>query len=140
MSAIDPADALQVGLYSVLSADSTLTGLASVYDGVPEGSSPPYVVIGQMTSTPGGVHGVEGRETVVTLHSWAVAKGFKPVNVIGARLVRLLHHGEAALDLATSGHVVWMVRHEFAQTLDDPEPGLRHRVDQFRVWTSQEGG
>lgn len=139
MTALDPADAIQVGVYGLLTGDATLAAMAGVYDGAPEQASLPYVVIGEMTSIPAGVHGVEGRETVVVTHTWAKAHGMKPVNDIASRVVRLLQHGHAALDTKVTGHKVWMVSHEFAHTLDDPEPGLRHRVDRFRVWTSQEG-
>lgn len=138
MSAVDPADALQVGLYSLLDGDATLTALAGVYDGVPEDAEPPYVVIGEMLSTPDDVHGAEGRQTSVTLHTWARSQSFRPVNAIGARLSALLTHGETALDAVVTGHKVYMIEHEFAQTLVDPEPGIRHRVDRFRVWTAQE--
>lgn len=138
MPARDPADALQAGLYALLGGDATLTTLASVYDGVPEGSEPPYVVIGDMISTPDGVQGLEGRQTAVTLHTWVRSEGMAPANAIGARLVALLPHRHVALNALVAGHKVWRVAHEFAQTLDDPEPGIRHRVDRFRVWTIQE--
>lgn len=138
MPALDPADALQVGVYGLLTSDATLVAMAGVFDGPPEGVAYPYVVIGEMTSTPEGVHGVEGRETVVTVHTWARSRGMKAVNDVGARVVRLLHHRHADLNTRVSGHRVWRVSHEFAHALDDPEPELRHRVDRFRVWTSQE--
>ena len=137
MAASDPADALQAGVYALLSADATLTALAGVYDGVPETAEPAWVIIGEMTSLPDGVHGTEGRQTSATIHSWTRSDGFKPTNEIGARVVALLWHQHAALDAAVAGHKVWRVDHEFAQTLDDPEPHLRHRVDRFRIWTSQ---
>ncbi len=138
MAAVDPADALQEGLYELLSGDATLAGLASVYDGVPEAAEPAWVVIGEMVATPDGVHGLEGRETAATLHTWTRAHSFAPANAIGARLVALLWHRHADLDALVTGHRVWRVEHEFAQTLVDPEPDLRHRVDRFRIWTSQE--
>lgn len=138
MPASDPADAIQAGLYALLNGDAALTALASVYDGVPEGSNPPYVVIGETTSTADGVHGLEGRQTVATLHTWTRTEGFGPPNTIGARLVALLLHRHAALDALVTGHRVWRVAHEFAQTLDDPEPGIRHRVDRFHIWTTQD--
>jgi len=137
MAASDPADALQVGLYALLSGDAALTALASIYDGVPEGEDPAWVIIGEMTATPDGVHGLEGRQTSVTTHSWARANSFWTVNDIGACIVGLLWHRHADLDAEVTGHTVWRVDHEFSQTLMDPEPDLRHRVDRFRVWTTQ---
>jgi hypothetical protein len=134
----DPADALQVGLYSLLSGDATLAALADVYDEVPEDAEPAYVVLGEMLSLPDGAHGAHGRETSAVLHTWTRAPSSRPGNAIGARLVALLARQHAALDAEVTGHTVWMIEHEFAQTLRDPEPGIRHRVDRFRVWTRQE--
>jgi len=31
-----------------------------------------------------------------------------------------------------------MVRHEFSQTLRDPDRTIRHRMDRFRIYTTQE--
>ena len=138
MPAVDPADAVQVGIYELLSGDVTLTALAAVYDFVPENAEPDYVVIGEMLSTPDGAHGSHGRQTSAVLHTWTRANSHRPGNAIGARIVALLNRGDAALDPLVDGHTVWMVEHEFAQTLIDPEPGIRHRVDRFRIWTRQE--
>lgn len=138
MSATDPADALQLGLYELLSGDGTLGALADVYDEVPEDAEPAYVVIGEMTSTPDGAHGSFGRQTEAVLHTWTRASSHRSGNQIGARLVALLTRQASALDTLVTGHTVWMIEHEFAQTLRDPEPGIRHRVDRFRIWTRQE--
>lgn len=137
--AIDPADALQVGIFGLLSGDATLGALITgVYDGAPEDVEPAYVVIGEMMSTPDGTHGGEGRQTSAVLHAWTRADSHRPGNQIGARLAALLVHQEGSLDPLVTGHRVWRVEHEFAQTLIDPEPGIRHRVDRFRIWSSQE--
>jgi uncharacterized protein DUF3168 len=138
VSAVDPADAIQVGLYELFTGDVTLAALANVYDEVPEDAELPYVVIGEMTSTPDGAHGSHGRDTSIVLHTWTEAPSNRPGNQIGARLVALLARQAAALDAEVTGHKVWMIEHEFAQTLHDPQPGIRHRVDRFRVWTRQE--
>lgn len=135
-TASDPADALQVGLYELLTGAPELG--ADVYDDVPEDGEPPYVVIGEMMSTPDGAHNSHGRQTAVTLHTWTRAQSHRPGNQIGGRLVALLTHRHAELDALVDGHTVWSVEHEFAQTLVDPKPGIRHRVDRFRVWTRQE--
>lgn len=137
MSATDPADALQVGIYELLTGDALLVGLASVYDEVPEDAEHPYVVIGEMTATPDGAHGSRGRSTACVLHTWTRAPSNRPGNAIGARIAALLTGEHMALDAEVAGHTVWRVAHEFSQTLRDPEPGIRHRVDRFRVWTRE---
>lgn len=140
MSATDPADAVQAGIYSLLSSDTELEGLVTgIYDGPPEDAELDYVVLGEMSSTPDGTNDGEGRQTVAMIHSWANAHGMAPVNTIGARIVALLWHRQAELDPLVAGHKVWRVDHEFGQALLDPQPNVRHRVDRFRIWTSQEG-
>lgn len=137
-TASDPADALQVGLYSLLHGDATLLALADVYDSVPEGAALDYVVIGEMQASPDGAHDGHGRATSVVLHTWTEAESNRPANAIGAQLVALLWHQHVNLDALVAGHKVWRIEHEFSQTLVDPTPGIRHRVDRFRVWSKQE--
>lgn len=139
MAYTDPADAIQVGLYELLSGDATLGALITgVYDSVPEDAEPDYVVVGEMMATPDGAHGSYGRQTSATVHTWTRAQSHRPGNAIGARVAALLSRREADLDPHVAGHAVWMVEHEFSQTLVDPEPGIRHRIDRFRIWTRQE--
>lgn len=139
MSATDPADAIQAGIFALLDGDTALDGLTTgIYDGVPEDAEPDYVVIGEATSVGDGTHSGEGRETSAVLHTWTRSDGFKTANAIGARIVALLWHRHAELDAQVAGHKVWRVDHEFSQTMDDPEPRIRHRVDRFRIWSSQE--
>jgi hypothetical protein len=139
MSATDPADAIQAGIFSLLDSDGTLGALINgVYDGVPEDAEPAYVVIGEMTATVDGTHEGEGRQTTAVLNTWTRAESHRPGNTIGARIVALLWHRHANLDPLVTGHKVWRVEHEFSQTLIDPQPGIRQRVDRFRIWSSQE--
>ena len=135
----DPADALQVGVFELLDGDATLGALVTgVFDDVPEATARPYVSIGEMTSTEDSAHGAPGRETAALIHTWTDAQSFRPGNQIAARVVALLARQHAALDALVDGHVVWMIEHEFGQTLNDPDPTVRHRVDRFRIWTRQE--
>lgn len=139
MAATDPANAVQAGIFSLLDGDTELAALITgVHDGLaPEDAELDYVVIGEMSSTPSGSHSGEGRETVAVIHTWTRAEGFKSANAIGARIVALLWHRHADIDPLVAGQVVWSVEHEFAQTLIDPQPGIRHRVDHFRVKTTE---
>ncbi len=137
MAAVDPVDAVQKGVFDLLSGDAALALLVNgVVDG-PTTLDPDYVSIGEALSTPAGLVDREGRSVSVTLHTWTRGEGFKKANDIGARLVALLWHRHADLDPLVVGHDVWRVVHEFHQNLVDPEPGLRHRIDRFRVWTCQ---
>lgn len=129
----DPADAIQVGLYQLLSSDPTLR----VRDGIPEDQNPPFVTIGEVMSSPDGSHSTFGRQTTATIHTWTRAESMAPGNAIGDKIGALLSAGEEALDPLVAGHVVWMVMHEYTSTQIDPEPGIRHRIDRFRIYTSQ---
>lgn len=138
---IDPLDVVQIGIRTLLLARPTLTaiiGATGVHDEPPEDGPFPYVHIGEATSIPDGTHGGAGRQVAATLHSWARARTARAVNSIGEELVAALDHQAAALDAVTSDVTVWMVRHEFSQTLRDPDREIRHRIDRFRIYTSQE--
>jgi hypothetical protein len=138
---IDPLDAVQVGLRTLLLGDAALTALigeSSVWDEPPEDEDFPYVHIGEATSILDGTHSGQGRQVAETLHSWDKARTARSVNRIGARLVAVLDLQAEAFDAVTSGVTVWMIRHEFSQTLRDPDRTIRHRIDRFRIYTSQE--
>jgi hypothetical protein len=137
---IDPVDVVQIGVRAVLLARPALTaiiGVDGVWDEPPEDGRFPYVHIGEATSIVDGTHGGQGRQVAETLHSWDKARSARDVNLIGAQLVAALDHQHEALDAVTSGVTVWMVRHEFSQTLRDPDRTIRHRIDRFRIYTSQ---
>ncbi|HMA26082.1 MAG: DUF3168 domain-containing protein [Solirubrobacterales bacterium] len=138
MTTVDPADALQAGLYALLSQDTELAALADVYDYVPEDAAMPYIVIGEMTSADDSAHGSPGRQTQATFHTWARARGFQAANEIGAAIVALLARQQADLDAQVADHTVWAIRHDFSQTLRDPDPEVRHRVDRFAIFTRQD--
>jgi hypothetical protein len=136
---IDPVDAVHVGLYQRASGDAALMAMITgVFDNVPEHQARPYVTIGDLLSSPSNEHGRPGAQISVTFHTWTEARSSRPGDAIGARLVALFDRQHDPLDALVAGHTVWMVRHEFQQNLTDPTPGIRHRVDRFRIYTSQE--
>lgn len=139
---IDPCEAVQVGIRAVLLGDAQLVAMLSddqsVWDEPPEDEGYPYVHIGEVTSIIDGTHSGQGRQVVETIHSWARSRTAALVNEIGARVVAALDLQHVALDAAVSGVTVWMVRHEFSQTMRDPDRTIRHRIDRFRIYTSQE--
>jgi hypothetical protein len=137
---VDPLDAVQIGIRAVLLASVPLVaiiGSDGVWDEPPEDEPFPYVHIGESTSIPDGTHSGQGRQVAATLHSWARARSARKVNQIGALVVAALDLQEATLNAATPGVTVWMVRHEFSQTLRDPDRTIRHRIDRVRIYTSQ---
>lgn len=138
---IDPCQAVQVGVRAVLLGHAPLVSLLfddqSVWDEPPEDGGFAYVHIGEATAIPDGTHSGQGRQVVETIHSWDKARTAESVNAIGAEIVAALDYQHAALDAAVEGVTVWMVRHEFSQTLRDPDRTIRHRIDRVRIYVSQ---
>ncbi|MCY0919604.1 MULTISPECIES: DUF3168 domain-containing protein [unclassified Streptomyces] len=133
-SALEP---VQAALYVRLSGDQTLGDLVTgVFDHVPEADDLDYVTIGEATEIPDNHHGGFGREIVAALHVWTRARGHGPGLRIAARLVELLDHQP----LTIAGHTHIATRHEFSQTLTDPDPpgDIRHVSMRFRIITEQE--
>jgi hypothetical protein len=118
-----------------LNSDSELRALVTgIFDEVPEGQVHPYVVLGEAFETPDNTHDTFGREVVITLHTWSRYRGYAEVLRITDRIITLLDHQP----LSITGHNVIAVRHEFAQTLRDPDPEIRHVPIRFRVVTEQD--
>lgn len=131
---VTPLGPIQGAVYDVLSGDATLAGLVEgVFDEVPEGTPYPYVTIGEALEQPDNSHDRFGRQTVLTLHVWTDTRGFSKATEITSRLVALLDHQP----LTITGHHHVVTRYEFAQTLRDPEPHVRHIPIRFRVLTEQ---
>lgn len=131
--------ALQAAIYSKLTGDATLLALAPVYDEVPEGIRPPYIVIGDATEVPYDSFSSRGFEATITLHIWTAprptgtsrAVGYKPALDILDRVNYLLN--EATLTLSDLTFVY--CRLENVQTLRD---GLaRHVTARYRILSQQ---
>lgn len=133
MTARSPLLAVQTAIYEKLSQDATLSGMAGVYDHVPEDAEHPYVEIGETTQTADNTLDGFGRQQVVTLHVWSKHRGFKEALQIEDRLTELLDH--QPLTLSGFDHV--FTKFEFGQTLKDPDPEIRHVVFRLRVATEQ---
>ncbi len=130
-----PVPEIQTAIYRRLTGDATLTALVTgVLDDVVESQAHPYVVLGEAIETPDNAHNRFGRQVVATLHVWSRFRGFSQALAIAGRLVELLDHQPMTL----TGHVVVSVRHEFTQTLRDPDPEIRHVPVRFRITTEQE--
>lgn len=141
---VDSAEPVQVGIWTLLGSDAQLRalGVTDVYDHDPEPRPYPYVSVPDAMSTPDSTHDRHGRAVTVRVHTWARGwlreRNERPANAIGARVVALLDHQHEALDAVVAGHEVWMIRHEQTRHIPDPDREIRHRVDQFRINTSQD--
>ena len=123
--------ALQEAIYTRLNNDSTLTSTygASVYDEVPEGSSFPYVSIGETTALDYSSNDVDGSEQTMTLHVWSQYRGTKETKNILDRQHDLLHD----YSLSVTGANLINLRFDFSDLLRDPDGITRHGVIRFRA-------
>ena len=123
--------ALQEAIYTRLSNDSTLTSThgASVYDEVPEGSSFPYVTIGETTTVDYSTKDSIGSDQTLMLHVWSQYRGAKETKNIMDRLHDLLHD----YSLSVTGANLINLRYEFSDLIRDPDGITRHGVIRFRA-------
>ena len=122
---------LQQAVYARLSGDSTLTTTlgAEVHDDVPEGTSFPYVVLGDDTSVEYGTKTLDGASNTITLHVWSQYRGAKQILEIMNRVHDLLHN----YSLTVSGANLINLRFEFSDTFRDPDGISRHGVMRLRA-------
>lgn len=133
-----PSNPLQAAIYTRLSADAALTALigsSQVYDFVPEGTAPPYVLIGDDTAIDWGTKTANGWETTVTIHVWDFEKaGRKSAKAILSAIYASLHRQ----DFTVSGFNLIQCQCEFEQTFQDTtEEGQNdrfyHGVQRYRI-------
>ncbi len=91
-SALSPVQAL---VFALLNGDSTLTGMAKIYDHVPEQTSFPYISLTDFNETPDDTLGTLGRAIDVTIEAWSQAEGYKELEAITNRIVTLLDNDAA---------------------------------------------
>lgn len=141
----NPLNALQTGVYSRLTGFAGLTallgtdsdGAVKVYDHLPQGSTAPYVVIGDDTAIDSDTKTHNGWEVTLTIHCWDFEKaGRKSVKEIMRQLYEALHNCENAVVVA--GSTLVLLRCEFQQTFQEQAiigagDHYYHGVQRFRA-------
>jgi peptidoglycan/xylan/chitin deacetylase (PgdA/CDA1 family) len=126
--------AIQVAVRDALLDDNDIAqAVTGVYDYVPETAAMPYITVGEATETSDNTHNTFGHQTTVTLHIWTRQRGHK-------QGLELLQQVKKVLDrqpLDIDGRHTVLIRHEFTQTLRDPDPEVRHIPARFRVITQE---
>jgi len=125
-----PDNALQKGIYDKLIANSALTttlGGTKVYDHVPQGTSAPYVVIGDDTLSEDDTKSNNRWDCTITIHCWDFEKsGRKSVKTILSNIFDALHKQESSITV--SGFSLVEIHREFQETFQDPsEEGASDR-------------
>ena len=123
--------ALQSAVYSALKNDNNLTSTqgAGVFDEVVEGSSYPFVQIGEDTSLDYSTKDVTGGEYTINIHVWSQYTGSKECKNLMDRIHDLLHDSS----LSVTGFNLVNFRFEFSDILRDPDGITRHGVMRFRA-------
>ncbi len=125
---------LQKSLYGVLVGDSTLTMLLSgpkIYDDVPQGTSFPYVTIGESTVRDWSTGSDDGLEHILTLHVWSRSRGRKQVHEIMDAMADKLHDA----DLPVAGHRLVNFRHELSEARRENDGETYHGIVRYRAVT-----
>lgn len=134
MTARDTLSPLQSAIYTRLTGDAALMALIEgVFDFVPEGTQYPYVTIGEAVATPRNSQDRYGRRAAETFHIWSDHLGYSKITQIADRIVQLLDHQP----LTVTGHDTVLANFEFFQTLQDPDPDIRHGVLRIAFTTEQ---
>ena len=122
---------LQEAVYSALSNDNTLTSTlgVGVFDDVLEGSTYPFVELGNETAIDYSTKDVDGAEFTMTLHVWSQYAGAKETKQIMDRIYDLLHNSS----LTVTGFNLINLRFEFSDIMRDPDGKTRHGVMRFRA-------
>lgn len=109
-----PGNALQKALFDRLTAQLTTT---PIYDYVPQGTNPPYVLVGDDTLIQWDTKSRNGWECTVTIHAWDTEKaGRKSVKTILAAIYDALHNQS----ITVTGFTLVQIQFEFEQTFQDP--------------------
>jgi hypothetical protein len=123
---------LQKAIYAKLN-DATISGASvadvPVYDDIPEGTSAPYINIGEETAINDGTKTVDAVEHTLTIHVWSEYRGRYEIKHIMEQVYQNLHNAA----ITVSGASLVNIRQEFATTLEEPDGITRHGVMRFRA-------
>lgn len=123
---------LQKAIYSKLN-DATISGASisdvPVYDDVPEGTSAPYINIGEETAINDGTKTVDAVEHTLTIHIWSEYRGRYEIKHIMEQVYQNLHNTA----ISVSGASLVNIRQEFSTTLEEADGITRHGVMRFRA-------
>ena len=144
MATVDPTQAVQTGVWALLSSDPQIKQtITNVLDEMPELSARdyPFIAIPDATSTFDGTHDDPGRKVRLRIHTYtkgdARPLNYRPENLVGARIMELLDRGQhLAFDPYVEGHTVWMIRHIESRKMPGNDRSVRHRVDTVDIWVS----
>lgn len=125
---------LQQALFTLLTNDAPLTTLlggAKIYDHTPQRTRPPYVTIGLTTTRDWSTSTEQGREHIVTLHSWTDSKTRQAATAIQNAIEQSVLPASLTMD----DHTAVSVFYEFSEIRRDPDGETLHGITRFRIRT-----
>jgi|ERR1700726_4142055 len=136
-------------IYAVLRNDAGLIALIPYSDGkaavfddnnVPNGLTPPYIVLGETVSTPKNVFGKKGLDMVATIHGWSEFKGKDEILRMHDSVFNALDDGQSSTPTLTlAGGVFRSIAclYDSGQTLPDDTTNILkwHMSDKYRILT-----
>tara|TARA_Y100001938_G_C8059144_1_gene416155 strand:- start:1074 stop:1478 length:405 start_codon:yes stop_codon:yes gene_type:complete len=123
---------LQKTIFTTLNSDSTITSTfsATVHDHVPQGTSFPYIVIGEETMTDeSSAKTLDFNNFTLTIHIFSRNRGRKEAKQIMARIYELLHNQN--LSVTGANHI--NTRFEFSDVIKENDGLTYHGVQRFRT-------
>ncbi len=125
---------LQQVLYQALSSDVSLTNLlgsGKIYDHVPQRTKPPYVTIGMTLEREWNTSTEEGREHVITFHSWTENKGRKQA----LEILVAIEQAITTASLVMPNQRLVNKLFEFNEVRRDPDGETVHGITRFQMKT-----
>ena len=131
---------VQKAVYARLAASAGVTmllagGAASVYDHVPENSSFPYIMIGEIAGKPLETVTGGGRDLLLALHVYSRLSGFKETREIMGAVHAALHDA----DFAVAGQNLVLCLEAGSATVLEGDGVTRHGKMEFHLVTEPEG-
>ena len=121
---------LQKTIFTTLNSDNAITSTfsATVHDHVPQGTSFPYIVIGEETMTDeSSAKTLDFNNFTLTIHIFSRNRGRKEAKQIMARIYELLHNQN--LSVTGANHI--NTRFEFSDVIKENDGLTYHGVDRF---------
>jgi len=120
----------QKAIYESLTAYAPLTVIVTgVYDHVDQGTTFPYVVIGEDGAAEFDTDTEQGAESSITIHSWSRQRGRLDTKQIQEAIYEGLHRQPLTIDDAIFHSMFW----EFSDSFLEPDGETRHGVIRFRL-------
>lgn len=133
---MEPTLDLQGAIVARLKADAALAELVStsVFDRVPGGTAPPYVVVGEDQDVPDLAECIDGSEIFVTINAYSRSVGKPGVKRIAGAVKAALHGAEDALELSDENRLL-LIEHNGTIFRTEPDGLTQRAIMTFRALT-----